>query len=436
MERKTVSGIILALLLASTLTLTFDIKPVKAFGMVYINDFIMTVTPESPKFDDDVHVKVNFTTASASYTVAFSAVRFDGIDQFYAGIGITIPEVVVPEIGFAEKTFDLGRIAEGAYIFNADILVANFEGKELFRTWRGKSFAVEGVQLSTLAAPLIKDDSLMPDSIFRINITVDDVEKLWGYQFALWYDVNVLTAIDLGSYPPFDTPIVSELNEVVGYVDMAFCTFFGDREGFSTLDPTPIAWIDFYVNSIGTSILDFSYFSELVTILAKVIPHEEVKGFFDNRPHVVTATVDIDPDNLNLMSKEKWMTAFIQPPEGYKAADINAATIFLDGTIQPVLDSKYDFATDPDEYLVDHNGDGILERMVKFSRATVISHIIDSLDAIELGVNNIKLTLTGKFITLSSFMGSDTLRVILRNAKRSNFSWLRRICLRLFARHP
>ena len=277
---------ILTLFLINTLMLACGIQPVKAFGMVYINNLTMTVTPESPTIDDNVYVAVSFTTASISYIVSFSAVRFDGIDHFYISIRIVIPEVVTPENGYAEKTFDLGKLAKGAYIFDAGIIVYNFEGKELFRTWRDTSFAVGAVKLSTIAAPHIIDDSLVPGSIFRINITVGDVEKLLGYEFALWYDTDVLTAIDYWAYPPFTVPLPSEINEPAGYVMITFLTFWGDKEGISIFDPRPVAWIDFYVDNIGASILDFSYFSMLVNTSAREIPHEEVDGFFDNRPPI------------------------------------------------------------------------------------------------------------------------------------------------------
>jgi len=81
--------------------------------------------------------------------------------------------------------------------------------------------------------------------------------------------------------------------------------------------------------------------------------------------------VDFDPDTLNLRSKGKWLTAYIQLPEEYDPDDIDATTILLNATIQPVLDPKYDFVTNSSEYLIDHNEDGILERMVKFNRTEI-----------------------------------------------------------------
>ena len=119
-------------------------------------------------------------------------------------------------------------------------------------------------------------------------------------------------------------------------------------------------------------------------------------------PVIIPAVIDIDPDTLNLRSKGHWITACIQLPEGYDPEDIDATTILLTETIQPVLDPKYDFVTNSSEYLVDHNEDGILERMVKFDRVEVIAL---------LSVVEATLTITGE-VSDTPFEGSDTIRVI------------------------
>ncbi len=87
----------------------------------------------------------------------------------------------------------------------------------------------------------------------------------------------------------------------------------------------------------------------------------------------LNATVDFDPDTLNPRSQGKWVTVYIELPQGYDPRDINATTIRLNDTLAPVLDPKYGFVTDPGGYITDHDHDGITERMVKFDRAAVIA---------------------------------------------------------------
>jgi len=124
-------------------------------------------------------------------------------------------------------------------------------------------------------------------------------------------------------------------------------------------------------------------------------------------PPFVTASINIDPDALNLESKGQWITAYLQLPEGYNPKDIDASTIFLNGTNSPVLDPKYGFVTNSSESLVDYNNDGILERMVKFDRATVESFIYDQ----GITYGNVALTITGRLFDGTSFEGTDVISV-------------------------
>ena len=116
---------------------------------------------------------------------------------------------------------------------------------------------------------------------------------------------------------------------------------------------------------------------------------------------------DIDPNTLNLKSMGRWITAYIQLPEGYNAEDIDANTILLNETIPPVLDPKYGFATDSSEYLVDHNKDGILERMVKFDRASVKSFICNQ----GIICGEVSFTITGELSDGTAFEVTDVIFV-------------------------
>jgi len=126
-------------------------------------------------------------------------------------------------------------------------------------------------------------------------------------------------------------------------------------------------------------------------------------------PPLSMVSIDIAPDILNLKSQGRWITAYIQLPEEYNPEDIDAATILLNGTFQPILDPKYDFVTNSSEYLVDYDGDGVLERMVKFNRAEVASWIFDDL-GIQYG--NVTLSITGELFDGTSFDGTDVIKVL------------------------
>jgi len=121
----------------------------------------------------------------------------------------------------------------------------------------------------------------------------------------------------------------------------------------------------------------------------------------------IAEDVDIDPDTLNLKSNGKFVTVYIELLEGYDVADINLETVRLEG-IPAITDSTYGFVKDPD--LMDHDGDGILERMVKFDRATVINLLIQHMSP--HAKQKVPLTLTGKLNDGTPFSGSDTIKVL------------------------
>ena len=60
----------------------------------------------------------------------------------------------------------------------------------------------------------------------------------------------------------------------------------------------------------------------------------------------IVATVDFDPDTLNLGSGGEWVTAYIELPDGYDVAGIDASSVLLNGEVSAVTDPKYGFVKD------------------------------------------------------------------------------------------
>ena len=117
----------------------------------------------------------------------------------------------------------------------------------------------------------------------------------------------------------------------------------------------------------------------------------------------IPATIDCDPDTLNLKSKGQWITCYIELPAGYDVWQINGSTVLLNGAVPAYLGKEgWAKAESNQSNIMDHDGDGILERMVKFDRAAVQAILIPG-EAV--------LTLAGK-VGLADFEGSDTIRVI------------------------
>lgn len=165
-------------------------------------------------------------------------------------------------------------------------------------------------------------------------------------------DLNYNGAWDSGE--PFGAPVLGCMSYDDGKV-----MFFGDVNG--AIEAVEQPFTDNYINWLST----------------------------------ISANVYIDPDSLNLKSKGKWVTIYIELAEGYDVGDIDISTVELNGEISAELH--------PTE-IGDYDTDGFPGLMVKFSRQDLIAI---------LSVGEATLTVTGK-IDDTSFEGSDTIRTIMR----------------------
>jgi N-acetylneuraminic acid mutarotase len=129
--------------------------------------------------------------------------------------------------------------------------------------------------------------------------------------------------------------------------------------------------------------------------------HEGGGNFSDAVCFLLTAPallcVDIDPNTLSLKSNGRWVTAYIELPEGYDVSDINVSTIMLNGTVPSELRPTA---------IGDYDSDGVPDLMVKFNR-TAVSELVLS-QSIKYG--NVTLTMTGELYDGTTFEGSDVIR--------------------------
>ncbi|ADC64806.1 hypothetical protein Ferp_0635 [Ferroglobus placidus DSM 10642] len=113
----------------------------------------------------------------------------------------------------------------------------------------------------------------------------------------------------------------------------------------------------------------------------------------------VNATVDVDPDTINLKSKGKWITAYIEIP-GYDVSKINISTVYLNGIIPAINDPKYGFVRNPE--IKDRDGNGYPEMTVKFDKSKlkkILRH------------GNVTLFVIGEVDGIY-FIGDDVVRVL------------------------
>ncbi|MBA7596828.1 hypothetical protein ES703_03818 [subsurface metagenome] len=124
-------------------------------------------------------------------------------------------------------------------------------------------------------------------------------------------------------------------------------------------------------------------------------PTELIDGVFTGPPGDIMIaspplSISISPDTLNLRSRGRWITCFIELPEGYDVADIDVSTVRLH-----VDENNVPAEPRP-------MGIGGHKLMVKFSRPAVQAIV---------SVGEVELKITG-LIDSIPFEGSDTIRVI------------------------
>jgi hypothetical protein len=92
----------------------------------------------------------------------------------------------------------------------------------------------------------------------------------------------------------------------------------------------------------------------------------------------------VTPKSLNLQSRGRVITTFLELTAGIDPADIDPHSLLLEGTLPPV--------TPPTLKLGDRNGDSISELMVKFSRPALIGLLCET----DRDVGNVELRVTGE----------------------------------------
>lgn len=123
-------------------------------------------------------------------------------------------------------------------------------------------------------------------------------------------------------------------------------------------------------------------------------------------PPAISATIDVDPDTLNLKSNGQWISVYIELPEGYNVTniDVNSIKLTVDGG-NFWVDSAASTA------IGDYDGDGISDLMVKFDRTAIRNHLIE----IDLETEDGPFYETYVYITgavdAAEFSGLDTIRV-------------------------
>ncbi|MFX0194902.1 MAG: carboxypeptidase regulatory-like domain-containing protein [Candidatus Hodarchaeota archaeon] len=136
------------------------------------------------------------------------------------------------------------------------------------------------------------------------------------------------------------------------------------------------------------------------TVLAENVEIQNIPS----EPYVsiilIPATIDIEPDALNIQSEGQYVTVFIELPAGYSPVEIDSTVIDIH------MPDLYIFAEPSPRDIGDYDLDGISDLMVKFDRQLfkeVIGNIVNT---------SFQITVAGYLTDGTRFEGTDTIIVI------------------------
>jgi len=197
---------------------------------------------------------------------------------------------------------------------------------------------------------------------------------------------------------------------VSSYVPGTWCTLRADLD-FESLKGN--VWVDGEVVAENVDIkpreFDHPFYGHIVLEKWGVASHNYPSSYSSNVVYfddvriyeTLEADVDLDPDTLNLRSRGRPITAYVELPEGYDAADIGRDSIRLHFEGAPeegiAIDPRYRAR------IGDEDADGIPDLMVKFDRQLVQSY---------LEPGTVEMTILGELTDGTLFEGTDTVRVI------------------------
>jgi len=204
----------------------------------------------------------------------------------------------------AKITFHVENLGE-TEISLYETRLLDSEGAEIIHYTKNGYFSNMLIAKIRVDPPEIIDPTMLPPATFQINITIEDVENLYGYTFNLTYNADILTCLSV------------KINIVLGQTSFTTKVFIDDEVGFvwvkvtykspsvpiTTYEPVAVATILFQVDAMGASPLHFE-FTDLKDSVGQSIAHEAYDGFFLTLIRDVAIT-NITP--LRTQAYEDWL---------------------------------------------------------------------------------------------------------------------------------
>jgi chitodextrinase/uncharacterized protein YegL len=243
-----------------------------------------------------------------------------------------------------------------------------------------------------ISASYVWNTTEMPDGAYQLSAVATDIKKSFGQDDVMVIVDNTPPIADAG--PDQTITAGSEVTlSASNSKDVDWFGYFwefGDGTTATAAEPfITHTYSEPGAYTVKLTVRDAAGNTDTDTLTVNVVPS------------TIPATIDIKPDTLNIRSKGRWVTAYIELPDGYSLKEVDISTIKLNGVIRA---QKSPFR------IGDYDCDGIPDLMVKFDRSSV-KKFLDEPEEI--------LTVTGK-IGRKTFSGSDSIKVIFSKCKKGN----------------
>jgi len=386
MKTKLITALIITLFLTSITTITTPVKANVSPKTINYGDVTLSGGFQAGHFPDVWDLTSDDMVISFTYD-ANGLVDDDGCHAW--------AELGVRSVGYGD--FNPTWMKEGAGVW----LATDFD-------WKVNTFDPdpEGSPTLDLDDKLIlqKGGGLGEASYSIYKVDGEDVEftppNPWA-NYGVWFDrdgvdewqANMWGAIDGGTYNTNGIYyVVITLHAISDTEGVAYMTVNGVSQGFYAKKGWKNAPPEYYPAGM-TFTGDMRHMQVFYGLFGYGATHTvEFRDIQVTGVAVLIATIDIDPDTLNLKSKGKWVTCYIGLPEGYSPRDIDISSVTL----------VYD-----DDHIIPAERGKVQGNvlMVKFDRSKV---------AEILSPGEVELMVTGKLTDGTPFEGSDTIRVIAK----------------------
>lgn len=294
----------------------------------------------------------------------------DLIEEAIAQAGQKEPKILDNLMKIRSKLIDVVGLLAGDMVYDAKVA----EGALEWIALADEAFD-QGDYKTAYVYAIVSIDVTPPIS------SVDPISPYW--QASTPFDITA-TAIDMADNFLFE--------ELVASVELFYRysidnLTWSDWTSFSVDYESPWSW-SFDVPA-GYGLYEFY---SIATDMANNV--EELLVVADTACGVlIPATIDIDPDTLNLKSRGRWVTCYIELPEGFSVENVDITTILLEDNVRAELWPVG---------IGDHDSDEIQDFMIKFDRSAVQ-------DLVSIGA--VELVVTGKWGAIL-FRGSNTIKTI------------------------